>query len=48
MSEQKQKCTDTIVFDCRKDTSEYHWSDNFTDNQLRELARTNKLIINNK
>lgn len=42
---QKQKCADTVVFNCAKDTSEYHWSDNFTDNQLRELARTNKLII---
>ena len=42
---QEQKCVDTVVFNCAKDTSVYHWSDNFTDNQLRELARTNKLII---
>lgn len=48
MSEQNQKCTDTIVFDCRKDTSEYIWSDEFTDAQLRQLCRENKLIINNK
>lgn len=44
----EQKCIDTVVFNCTKDTSDYHWSDEFTDNQLRELARTNKLIINNK
>ena len=44
----EQKCVDTVVFNCAKDTSDYHWSDEFTDNQLRELARTNKLIINNK
>lgn len=48
MSEQNQKCTDTIVFDCRKDTSNYHFSDNFTDSELRQLCRENKLIINNK
>ena len=41
----EQKCIDTVVFNCAKDTSDYHWSDEFTDNQLRELARTNKLII---
>jgi hypothetical protein len=42
---EQQKCIDTVVFNCAKDTSDYHWSDDFTDNQLRELARTNKLII---
>lgn len=42
---QEQKCKDTVVFDCKKDTSQYHWSDNFTDNQLRELCRNGNLMI---
>jgi hypothetical protein len=41
----EQKCIDSVVFNFAKDTTSYHWSDNFTDNQLRELVRTNKLII---
>ena len=44
----EQKCIDTVVFNCAKDTSEYIWSDEFTDAQLRQLCRENKLIINNK
>ncbi len=41
----EQKCKDTIVFDCKKDTSEYHFSDEFTDKQLRQLCREGKLVI---
>ena len=41
----EQKCKDTVVFDCRKDTSEYFWSDEFTDAQLRQLCREGVLII---
>jgi hypothetical protein len=44
----EQKCIDTVVFNCAKDTSNYHFSDNFTDSELRQLCRENKLIINNK
>lgn len=44
----EQKCVDTVVFNCAKDTSNYHFSDNFTDSELRQLCRENKLIINNK
>jgi len=46
--QEQQKCKDTVVFDCKKDTSNYHYSDEFTDAQLRELCREGKLIINNK
>ena len=42
---QEQKCKDTVVFDCKKDTSEYFWSDEFTDAQLRQLCREGVLII---
>ena len=42
---QEQKCKDTVVFDCKKDTSMYHWSDNFSDNELRELCRNGNLMI---
>jgi hypothetical protein len=45
---QEQKCIDTVVFDCKKDTSNYHFSDEFTDAQLRQLCREGKLVINNK
>ena len=40
-----QKCKDTVIFDCRKDTSMYHFSDEFTDAQLRQLCREGVLII---
>lgn len=42
---QKQKCKDTVIFDCKKDTSEYHFSDEFSDSQLRQLCREGVLII---
>lgn len=42
---QEQKCKDTVVFDCKKDTSNYVWSDNFTDKELRELCESGKLVI---
>ena len=42
---QEQKCKDTVIFDCKKDTSEYHFSDDFTDAQLRQLCREGVLII---
>lgn len=42
---QEQKCKDTVVFDCKKDTSMYHFSDEFTDAQLRQLCREGVLII---
>ena len=42
---QEQKCKDTVIFDCKKDTSQYHWSDNFSDNELRELCRNGNLMI---
>ena len=41
----EQKCKDTVVFDCKKDTSQYFWSDEFTDAQLRQLCREGVLII---
>lgn len=43
--QQEQKYKDTVIFDCKKDTSMYHWSDNFSDNELRELCRNGNLII---
>lgn len=42
---QEQKCKDTVIFDCKKDTSEYFWADEFTDSQLRQLCREGVLII---
>ncbi len=42
---EQQKCKDTVVFDCKKDTSEYHYSDDFTDAQLRQLCREGILVI---
>ncbi len=36
------------VVTCKKDTSTYKWSDEFSDSQLRELCENGKLIINNK
>jgi len=41
----EQKCIDTVVFNCAKDTSNYHFSDEFTDAQLRQLCREGKLVI---
>ena len=41
----EQKCKDTVIFDCKKDTSMYFWSDEFTDAQLRQLCREGVLII---
>ena len=45
IQQEQIKCKDTIVFDCKKDTSMYHWSDNFSDNELRELCRNGNLMI---
>lgn len=41
----EQKCKDTVIFDCKKDTSQYFWSDEFTDKELRELCESGKLVI---
>ncbi len=45
--EQKKLPIDTIIINT-PDTTTYHYSDNFTDSQLREMCREGKLVINNK
>jgi hypothetical protein len=32
---------------CKTDTSKYHWSNEFSDKQLRELCENVNLVINN-
>ena len=43
----KQVIKQNIVT-CKTDSSEYHWSNEFTDKQLRELCENGNLVINNK
>jgi hypothetical protein len=43
----KQVITKNVVT-CKTDTSEYHWSNEFSDSQLRELCENGNLVINNK
>ncbi len=45
VQQEQIKCKDTVVFDCKKDTSQYFWVDEFTDAQLRQLCREGTLVV---
>jgi hypothetical protein len=47
IEQNKQVITKNVVT-CKKDTSTYKWSDEYTDKQLRELCENGNLVINNK